>query len=150
MRRASLLRHRDRRGCEKTPVDSSIAGAPLYRACHVDQAARPAGRQPLPDFTPVTSEIRDGACFRANFEFVVSALGVPEVESIRQVSATNARHAAAVEAIIPLMRYRPAYLNGVAARQVVEYRHNATVRTVSSRTQSIGGPGVGGMRVARC
>lgn len=143
-----LSAQRARRGCEKTPVDSSVAGAPLYRACHVDQAARPAGRQPQPAFVPQGSEIRDGACFRASFEFVVSAVGVPEVATITQLSSTSARYAAAAQAVIPQMRYRPAILDGQPVRQVVQLRMNGG--TVRATTRQSIGSGVGGMRVARC
>lgn len=153
-----LMAQRARRGCEKTPVDSSVAGAPLYRACHVDRAARPVGSQPRPDWSPTASETRGVACFEAEFEFVVSPLGVPEVETVQLKRANNSRHAAAVQAVISQLRYRPAFLNDQPVRQVVEFKHTIEVRTVVTAVtggspggaQSIGGNGVQPMRNARC
>jgi hypothetical protein len=135
-----------------------VAGAPLYRACHVDRVARPVGSPPRVDFSPSSSEVRGVGCFEAEFEFVVSALGVPEIETVQLKRTTSSRHAAAVQAIISQLRYRPALLNDQPVRQVVEYRHAIEVRTfvTSSRggspgaATSIGGNGVQPMRNGRC
>ena len=73
---------------------------------------------------------------RADFKFVVDTLGVPEVETIRDVTATNMGFQQAVRDVIPRLRYEPALLNGAPVRQMVAYQQTVGVRVVMSSSPS--------------
>ena len=127
---------RSKRRCPDTPVDSMPSGVLVYQACQVDREARQRGSGPRPEWTPSTSELRDGGCMRADFKFVVDTLGVPEVETIRDVTATNMGFQQAVRDVIPRLRYEPALLNGAPVRQMVAYQQTVGVRVVMSSSPS--------------
>lgn len=127
---------RSKRGCPDISPDSVAGRLPAYLACQVDREAKPRGIAPRFDWTPSASEIRDGNCFRADFQFVVDTLGIPEFATIRDVSATNAGFQQAVRDVIPRLRYFPAQLNGVPVRQLVAYRLSAGTRVVVGSSPS--------------
>lgn len=114
--------------CADTPIDSSNTAAPIHQACHVDREAR--ARQPMPriDWTPAASDVRHGACFRAEFRFVVDTLGRPELGTITLVSQNNPGFADAVRASIAELRYTPARLGPRPVRQVVVHKESAGIR----------------------
>ncbi|MHB1312374.1 MAG: hypothetical protein ACYC3L_10175 [Gemmatimonadaceae bacterium] len=125
-----LAAQRSRRGCPEVVVDSAASGLPVYQACQVEREAKPSGMAPRLDWNPPLSDLRDGGCFRAEFQFVVDTLGVPEVGTIRDVNANNANFEQAVKDVIPRLRYEPARLRGSAVRQVVSYHQTVGVRRV--------------------
>jgi hypothetical protein len=143
----SLAAQRSERACRKTPVDSSTIEAPVYHACHTDRAARERGVRPRMEWQPTPSEVTDGACFRADFEFVVDTLGVPEVATVRVVRSSNPRFTEAARARIVAMRYLPAQRDGHPVRQVVQLSDAASVRRVVSTSPS---SGTAGVRPPRC
>jgi hypothetical protein len=102
----------------------------------VDREAKPRGIAPRFDWTPSSSELRDGACFRAEFQFVVDTLGIPEVATVRDAGATNANYQQAVRDVIPRLRYSPAMLKGSPVPQLVTYKQSAAIRTSVSSSPS--------------
>lgn len=135
-----LVAQRSKRGCPDTPADSVSRGLPVYQACQVDREARPRGIQPRLDWTPPVSDLRDGSCYRADYQFVVDTLGVPEIETIRDVAANNASFEQAVKDVIPRLRYEPAQLRGAPVRQIVAYSQTVAVRRVVSSSPYAGPP----------
>ena len=127
---------RSRRKCPDTPVDSAPSGVPAYQACQVDREARQRGSAPRVEWSPPPSELRDGSCLRADFRFIVDTLGVPEVATIREVTATDVGFLQAVRDVIPRLRYEPALLNGAPVRQFVTYQQSVAVRLVYSSSPS--------------
>jgi hypothetical protein len=131
-----LLAQRAKRGCPEFSADSATGGVAVYLACQVDREAKPRGIAPRVEWTPPQSELRDGACFRADFEFVVDTLGIPEVATIRDAGATNVNFQQAVRDAIPRLRYSPALLHGSAVRQRVSYQQSSAIRAVISTSPS--------------
>ncbi|MCC6242961.1 MAG: hypothetical protein IT353_08975 [Gemmatimonadaceae bacterium] len=133
----TLSAQRSEKKCRDTPVDSTNPAAPIYRDCHTDRAAKPLGTSTRLSWDPSPSEVRLGACYSANFEFVVDTTGVPEAESIRAGKSTNAGFARATLERIPSLRYAPAQRDGQPVRQLIEYRERATIgRAVSTSPTS--------------
>jgi hypothetical protein len=143
----SLAAQRSERACRKTPVDSSVSEAPVYHACHTDRAARERGARPRLEWEPTPGEVTDGACFRAEFEFVVDTLGVPELATVRVVRSSNRRFTEAARARIAAMRDTPAQRDGHPVRQVVQLGDGVSVRRVVSSSPS---SGTAGLRPPRC
>jgi len=139
-----LLAQSSKKGCPDLPSDSIPAGQRVYLPCHVDREAKPRGLAPRIDFTPPAGGLRDGSCYRAEFEFVVDTLGFPELATIRAVSANNAAFRQAVQDAIPRLRYDPARRADVLVRQLVTYKQIAEVRVTTS---PFGGAGA---RPPRC
>jgi hypothetical protein len=127
---------RSKRKCPDTAVDSTPGGVPTYQACQVDREARQRGSAPRVEWTPPTSELRDGSCMSADFTFVVDTLGIPEIATIRDITATNMGFQQAVRDVIPRLRYEPATLQGARVRQIVAYRQSVAIRVVSSSSPS--------------
>ena len=127
---------RAKRGCPEISADSATGAVAAYLACQVDREAKPRGIAPRFDWTPSTSELRDGACFRAEFQFVVDTLGIPEVATVRDAGATNANYQQAVRDVIPRLRYSPAMLKGSPVPQLVTYKQSAAIRTSVSSSPS--------------
>ena len=127
---------RSRRNCPDTSLDSVPGGMPAYQACQVDREARLRGTAPRVQWTPRTSELHDGSCMRADFTFIVDTLGIPDVETIRDVTATNVDFQQAVRDVIPRLRYEPALLNGAPVRQMIAYKQSVGVRIVISSSPS--------------
>jgi len=73
---------------------------------------------------------------RADFQFVVDTLGVPDIASIRDVTATDVGFQQAVRDVIPRLRYEPALLNGTPVRQVVAYQQSVGIRALVSTSPS--------------
>ncbi|MBL8998788.1 MAG: hypothetical protein JNL44_15855 [Gemmatimonadetes bacterium] len=138
---------RSKRGCADTPIDSSTVGAPIYQACHVDRAARETGVRPEINWSPGGGEARNGACFRAEFRFVVDTLGVPELGTVQVVSSSNAGFTQAVREGIRQLRYAPARLAGRPVRQVVTYRESEGLLVT---TRPLGSSGAPAERPPRC
>lgn len=124
------------RGCPAIAADSAAGSAPVYLACQVDREAKPRGIAPRPDWTPSQGEVRDGACFRAEFQFVVDTVGMPEVATIHDGSATSANFQQAVRDAIPRLRYSPAMRDGMPVRQLVSYKQLVGIRAMSSSSPS--------------
>lgn len=137
-----LAAQRSKRGCPDTPADSVPSGMRVYQACQVDRAARLRWTAPHPNWTPSVSSIRDGSCYHADFQFVVDTVGVPEVETIRELGATDASFQQAVKDVIPRLQYEPAQLGGAPVRQIVAYHESVAVRRVVSSSGSGGAPAV--------
>jgi len=131
-----LFAQRAKRGCPDIAVDSVQGSAPVYLACQVDREAKTRGIAPRLEWTPPRIEVRDGACFRAQYEFVVDTLGIPEVATVRDVGATNANFQQAVRDVIPRLRYSPAQLNGAPVRQLVSYEQSVAIRVMVSSSPS--------------
>ena len=131
-----LAAQRAKRGCPEISADSVAGGVAVYVACQVDREAKPRGMAPRLEWTPSTSEVRDGACFRAEYQFVVDTLGIPEVATIRDVGANSANFQQAVRDAIPRLRYAPAMLDGLPVRQRVSYQQSAAIRAVVSSSPS--------------
>jgi len=127
-----LAAQRGRRGCPDLPTDSLSSGPLVYKACQVDREAKPRGIAPRLDWSPPLNELRDGGCFRAEYEFVVDTLGVPEPGTVRDVSVNNSSFGEAVKDVIPRLRYEPARLRGAPVRQTVAYKQTVGVRRVVS------------------
>ncbi len=127
-----LVAQRSKRGCPEITTDSLASGLPVYKACQVDHEAKPRGIEPRLDWQPPLSEIRDGGCYRAEYEFVVDTLGLPEIGTIRDVSVNNSSFGQSVKDIIPRLRYDPAQLRGAPVRQTVAYQQSVAVRRVVS------------------
>lgn len=142
-----LVAQRGKRGCPDPVADSLSSGAPVYQACQVDREAKPRGNPPRLDWSPPTSDLHDGACFRADFRFVVDTLGFPEAGTILDGSSNNATFQQAVKDGIPMMRYEPAQLNGAPVRQVVAYHQSVAVRRVVAPSPYGGSPS---LRTLRC
>lgn len=101
----------------------------------MDREAKTRGFEPRLDWQPPLSELRDGGCYRANYEFVVDTLGFPEIATIRDVSVNNSSFGQAVRDVIPRLRYEPAQLRGAPVRQTVAYQQSVAVRKVISSSQ---------------
>lgn len=127
---------RSKRKCPDTPVDSVPSGVPAYQACQVDREARQRGSAPRLEWNPPTSGLRDGSCMRADFTFIVDTAGVPEPQTIRDVTATSIDFQQAVRDVIPRLRYEPALLNGAPVRQIVAYRQSVAIRVVIGSSPS--------------
>lgn len=131
-----LAAQRPKRGCPEITADSVTGGAVAYLACQVDREAKPRGMAPRLEWTPARSEVRDGACFRAEFQFVVDTLGIPEVATILDVGANSADFQQAARDAIPRLRYSPALRNGSPVRQFVSHQQSAAIRAVVSASPS--------------
>jgi hypothetical protein len=99
----------------------------VFRACAVDQEARPLNDQQVTtDFRPTRA-----GCLRTEVEFVVDTSGRPETKTVRTLRATDHGFGQAVIAVIPRLEYSPAQINGRPVRQIVTlYRTTALVVTV--------------------
>jgi len=108
------------RPCALSSADSVfLRGGPVYPACAVDRRAEVVtSRQP--DFRPDLTF--NQACYSAEFEFVVDASGIPEVDEVRQLHANDPNYATAALTALADWRYKPASLNGVPVRQVTTQR----------------------------
>lgn len=131
-----LLAQRAKRGCPAISADSAGDGAVVYLACQVDREAKPRGIAPRIDWTPPVGDLRDGRCFRAEYQFVVDTLGIPDVATIRDAGANDANFQQAVRDAIPRLRYSPALLNGLPVRQLVSYQQSVALRVVASSSPS--------------
>ncbi|MHB1097696.1 MAG: hypothetical protein ACYC3F_16175 [Gemmatimonadaceae bacterium] len=127
---------RAKRGCPDITADSATGGVAAYLACQVDREAKPRGIAPRFDWTPSSSELRDGACFRAEFQFVVDTLGIPDIATVRDAGATNANFQQAMRDAIPRLRYSPAMLKGSPVPQLVTYKQSVAIRTMVSSSPS--------------
>lgn len=125
-----LAAQRAKRGCPEISADSVAGGVAVYLACQVDREAKPRGIAPRIDWTPPASELRDGSCFRADYQFVVDTLGIPDLRTIRDVGATNSGFQQAARDAIPRLRYSPALRNGAPVRQLVSYTQSAAIRRI--------------------
>jgi len=108
------------RSCVLSAADSVfLQGGAVYPSCAVDRRVKViTSRQP--DFRPELTFNEE--CYSAEFEFVVDATGVPEVDAARQLHANNPNFAAAALIALAQWRYEPAYLNGAPVRQVTTQR----------------------------
>lgn len=103
-----------------------LQGGDVYRDCAVDKQASVVTTNVHPDFR-VTGPA--GACYTAEWKFVVGENGEPEAESERLVQASDDQFAEAVHAMLGQLRYQPAVRDGSAVRQIVTRRESAQVRT---------------------
>lgn len=108
-----------------------LQGGDVYRDCAVDKQASVVTTNVHPDFR-VTGPA--GACYTAEWEFVVGENGEPEAESQRLLHASDDQFAEAVHAMIGQLRYQPAVRDGNPVRQIVIRRESAQVRTDFTNT----------------
>ena len=127
--------------CTGTPIDPLVVAGPVYRDCDVDRPANLRGTAPQPAFTPATAEARDGRCFRAEFQFVVDTLGVPDLATLQAVSANHTGYAEAVRSTLTGLRYEPARLDGRPVRQIVVYRQSMAIRVSTGGERGVRPPG---------
>lgn len=123
--------------CTGTPIDPLVVVGPVYRDCDVDRPARLRGSPPQPAWTPRGSDLVDGRCFRAEFQFVVDTLGAPDLSTLTAVSSSSTEYGEAVRATLRNLRYEPAILGGKPVRQIVVYRQSAAIRIGSSPTRPV-------------
>ncbi len=114
------------------PVADSTTGLMVYQKCHVDREAKPKGNPPRMDWNPNQSDMRDGACFSAEYRFIVDTTGLPIVSSIKRVRASNSDFGDAVQQQVEGMRYEPAMLEGRPVPFETVYRTSAAIRRVVS------------------
>ena len=88
-------------------------------ALHTRESAARLQEGTMRPIYPAGEERRETAGGTVVAEFVVDSTGRVLPELIRVVGATNAAFADAVRTAIPGERFRPAYLGGMAVRQVV-------------------------------
>lgn len=140
-----LAAQKPKRHCTGTVPDSSLQTAgPVYRDCDVDQPAELRGSPPRPEMATIDPRQVRGGCLRAEFEFIVDTLGVPEPASIRPRAGNDARFEEAARATIDALRYRSARLAGNPVRQLVVYKS-----VVGVSVQVIGPSGPVGLPAAR-
>ncbi len=135
-----LSAQRSEKKCRDTPIDSTTPSSPVYHDCHPDHSAKLRGTPPRLDWQPGSGETRNGACFSADFEFVVDTLGVPELSTVRAGRSTNAAYADAVQRRIASLRFTPAERDGQLVRQIVAWREKMGMRVVASSSPSAGPP----------
>jgi hypothetical protein len=126
--------------CTGTPIDPLVVAGPVYRDCDVDRPAHLRGTAPQPAWTPATAEARDGRCFRAEFQFVVDTLGVPNLATLQAVSANHTDYAEAVRSTLAGLRYEPARLDGRPVRQIVVYRQTMSIRVSAGGERGVRPP----------
>ena len=135
---APLEAQKAKRRCSGTAIDSLAPGERVYRDCEVDRVAKLRGAAPRVQWTPTAPATGTPTCYRAEFEFVVDTLGIPDPATIRRVSSSDASFELAVREQIDRMRYEPAQLAGRRVRQLVVHESKAAVAMVVST--SPGGP----------
>ena len=114
------------RACDRSDQDTTrYLHLPLYRACAVTVAARRIPSDIRPEFFPAS---RDRSCFSALIELAVDTLGRPEVRTARVVRATDPSFGAAALAIVPGLRFEPAWLGDRRVRQIYELREVLVLR----------------------
>lgn len=130
--RTSMVRGQ---ACDRADQDTThYLHLPLYRACAVTLGARRVATDVRPEFWPTG---RDRNCFSALVHLAVDTLGRPEPRTARLVRASDPGYGAAVLAIIPTLRFEPAWLGGRRVRQLYELREVLLVRR--SRLDAAGG-----------
>jgi hypothetical protein len=127
--------------CTGTPLDPLVVAGPVYRDCDVDRPANLRGTAPQPAWTPGTAEAREGRCFRAEFQFVVDTLGVPDLATLQAVAANHTGYAEAVRSTLARLRYEPARLAGRPVRQIVVYRQTMATRVSTGGERGVRPPG---------
>jgi hypothetical protein len=135
-----LSAQRSEKKCRETPIDSTTPSSPVYRDCHTDHAAKVRGTPARIDWQPDRSETRDGACFVAEFEYVVDTTGVPDLSTLHMRRSTNPGFSDAVRTRIATLRFTPAERDGRPVRQLVEWREKAGMRVVVSSFPGGGAP----------
>lgn len=93
------------------------AGSPIYLESELDQAVErdPSSAGPVyPEALRVKGVEGDVVA-----EWVVDTTGTADVASFRVVQSGDPQFSAAVQAVLPLMRFRPAELGGQRVRQLV-------------------------------
>lgn len=126
--------------CTGTPVDPLVVVGPVYRDCDVDRPARLRGNPPRLNWTPSGSDLVDGRCFRAEFQFIVDTLGVPDLSTLQAVSSNNGDYAEAVRASLSVLRYEPARLDGRPVRQIVVHNPSMAIRISSTASRPVRPP----------
>jgi len=107
-----------RSSCPLRAQDSVyLAAGPVYRDCAVDRKAE-VETNLHPDFRPFPGQ----SCYDAEVEFVVGPTGAPEVPTARLVRSNSREYGDAVSALVPRLKFRPAMRDGVAVRQIVEFK----------------------------
>jgi hypothetical protein len=103
--------------CQLRRQDSLfLAVGPVYRDCAVDRQASLQGAAINPQFQPTSMALN---CYVAEVEFVVTAAGQPEANTVRVTRTNDRAFGDAVRDIVPRLRYEPAMRDGVAVRQIV-------------------------------
>lgn len=126
--------------CSGTPIDSTMVAGPVYQDCQVDKPAKLRGPPPKPNWSPGTSEISNGRCFRAEFQFIVDEMGNVLPGSVQVSSSNNPSFEDAVRGTLLQLRYDPAKLDDRPVRQVVVYKQTAAVIVRVSSSPTRGAP----------
>ncbi len=127
--------------CTGTPIDPLVVAGPVYRDCDVDQPARLRGTPPQAAWTPRGADLVDGRCLKAEFQFVVDTLGVPDLSTLQAITANHTGYAEAVRATLAGLRHEPARLGGRPVRQIVVYRQSMVVRVSAGGERGVRPPG---------
>jgi hypothetical protein len=118
--------------CAPQPADSIYrAGAPVFRDCAVDRAARLLNPNVQVPWRPAGGIPSPGSrCYEALVEFVVDTTGKPESGTARVIRQNEPGFAKAVMSVLPDWRYQPARIGDQPVRQIVRERRTlATVVT---------------------
>ena len=124
--------HKKKGRCSGSEPDPGwLIRGPIYLDCEVDRKVELRGSEPRLDFAP--SGMPRSGCLKAEFEFVVDTLGIPEVLTMRAKNGNDRDLEEAVRNAIPLLRFMPAQLEGRPVRQLLVYKRVAVMTVVSSR-----------------
>lgn len=119
--------------CAPQPADSVYrVGAPVFRDCAVDRAARLMNPHvPIP-WRPAGGNPPQGTrCYEATLEFVVDTTGKPESETARIIRQNQPDFAKAVLSVLPDWRYQPARIGDQPVRQIVRERRTLATAVVT-------------------
>jgi hypothetical protein len=124
--------HKKKGRCSGSEPDAGwLIRGPIYLDCEVDRKVELRGGEPRLDFAP-SGTPRMG-CLKAEFEFVVDTLGIPEVMTLRTKNGNDRDLEEAVRNAIPLLRFTPAQLEGRPVRQLLVYKRVAVISIATSR-----------------
>ena len=125
-------------GCTPMPGDSVyVAATPAYRDCAVDRKARLlTPNVPIDYRAPTQMRSATAQCHNADVEFVVDAMGKPEMHTARVLRATPPEFGEALLATVPQLRYSPAEKAGTAVRQIVRHHRGVAMVLVVARAGS--------------
>lgn len=127
-------------------LDALPAG--VYRACEVDQEARPRGRTNPTQWEPSFPGMKD--CYSALVGFVVDAQGTPQPHTAKVIRTNDPDFARAIMDALPSWRYSPAMKDGQPVPQWMEYRNSAAVVRVVASSPSAAAAKARAARRPRC
>ena len=122
--------------------------AGVYRACEVDQSARPRGRIIPSHWEPSVTGVRD--CYVAVVGFVVDEQGIPQAHTAKVIRTNDPRFARAIIDAMSAWRYSPAMRDGLPVAQWMEYRGGVSVVRVVASSPSAAAAKAAMARAPRC